>query len=386
MVTRVPVEPSILVWARNRNRLTLESAAKRLKCEIETLRKIEIGEVAPIATLFRKMAVVYLVPEATLLGLDTPPLERELPKDFRSFDGTPVELSYETIIAIRQVEARQDALAELAEIDTDIIAPMLPHRSLQDNAEKLGEEFRKEIDFPILAQMRAKPEAAFLRWRILIEKMGVSVYVEPFGKDTSRGVSRFYNAFPAIIIDQNEKLPGARSFTLFHEYAHLLLRQTGVSNFNPRNRVEAFCNRFASAVLMPREAVEAVFKNALMVGAQPTIEELSDGANRLCVTISQIAWRLESLEFVTPGFFNRIASFLKKPDKRKGGGGGPDTFKYAYLSRFGHYLPEAVFSAHERGYISKVDASRLLNVKPTYFAPLRKIITGRNAGEQIDER
>jgi Zn-dependent peptidase ImmA (M78 family) len=259
----------------------------------------------------------------------------------------------------------------------------LPRRH---HAEKLGEEFRKEIDFPILAQMRAKPEAAFLCWRILIEKMGVSVYVEQFGKDTSRGVSLFYNAFPAIIIDQNEKLPGARSFTLFHEYAHLLLRQTGVSNFDPRNRVEAFCNRFASAVLMPREAMEAVFKNALMDGAQPSVEELSDGANRLCVTISQIAARLESLQLVRPGFYIRIASVLKKPDKRRRGGGGPDTFKYAYLSRFGHYLPEAVFGAYERGHLSKVDASRLLKVKPTYFVPLRKIIAGRNAGEQLGER
>jgi Zn-dependent peptidase ImmA (M78 family)/DNA-binding XRE family transcriptional regulator len=386
MLTRVPVEPKILVWARNRNKLSLEGAAKRLNCEIETLRKIESGDVIPAATLFRKMAIVYLVPEATLLGLDAPPPERELPKDFRSFDGTPVELSYETMVAIRQVEARQDALAELAEIDTDIIAPVLPHRSLQDNAEKFGEEFRKEIGFPILVQMRAKPEAAFLRWRILIEKIGVSVYVEPFGKDTSRGVSLFYNAFPAIIIDQNEKLPGARSFTLFHEYAHLLLRQAGVSNFDPRNRVEAFCNRFASAVLMPREAMEAVFKNILMDGAQPTMEELSDGANQLCVTIHQIAARLESLQFVRSGYYNRVTSVLKKPDKKKRGGGGSDTFKYAYLSRFGHYLPEAVFGAHERGHLSKIGASRLLKIKPAYFAPLRKIISGRNAGEQIDER
>lgn len=136
---------------------------------------------------------------------------------------------------------------------------------------------------------------------------------------------------------------------------------------------------------MPREAIEAVFKNILMDGAEPSMEELSDGANSLCVTISQIAARLESLNLAKQGFYNSIASVLNKPDKKKSGG-GPDTFKYAYLSRFGHYLPETVFGAYERGHLSKVEASRLLNVKPSYFVPLRKIITSRNAGEQIDER
>jgi Zn-dependent peptidase ImmA (M78 family) len=44
-------------------------------------------------------------------------------------------------------------------------------------------------------------------------------------------------------------------YTLIREYAHLLIRRPGISDQNPRNPVEAFCNRFEAAFLMPIEAL-----------------------------------------------------------------------------------------------------------------------------------
>jgi transcriptional regulator with XRE-family HTH domain len=238
MVTRVAADHGVLKWAREHNKLSVESAAALLKCKPEQLIKIEDGDVQPHATLFRRMSDVYFVPEATLLGL-VHPIERPLPRDFRSFDGAAVALSYETIRAIRNVEARQEALAFLAEIDDAIISPNLPIHSLKENPETLGAGFRQQLGFPIIDQLRLTAEQAFTKWRILVEDLGVSVYIEPLGEDDARGVSIFFNDFPAILVDQNEQLYGARSFTLVHEFCHILLRQAGISNFNSRNSVEA---------------------------------------------------------------------------------------------------------------------------------------------------
>jgi Zn-dependent peptidase ImmA (M78 family) len=379
MVMRVEADNRVLTWARKRINLTLERAAALLKCKPGVLQKIEDGEVSPSATLFRRMSDLYLLPEATLLGLATP-AERPLPRDFRSFDGAAVSLSYETVMAIRRAEARQEALAYLSEIDSSIVAPNLPIHSLKENPEKLGAGFRHQLGFPIVDQLRLRSEQAFVRWRALIEDLGVSVFVEPLGDDDSRGVSLFFNDFPAIIVDQNEKLAGARSFTLLHEFGHILVRQGGISNFNPRNVVERFCNQFAAAFLLPVEAVQAAFpKGVLHSGDDPTIPILSAAANKLCITISQLALRLEELGFANKGYYQRVARVLKPPTPKARGKGGPE-YKYLYVSRYGHHLPDAVLGSLDRGAITTMEASRMLEVAPHHFAPIRQLVKDRQAG------
>jgi Zn-dependent peptidase ImmA (M78 family) len=374
MVTRVGADKGVLEWARKRIQLSVEQAAALLKCKLDLLQQIEAGDVSPNATLFRRMAGVYMLPEATLLGLATP-VQRPLPRDFRSFDGAAVAVSYETIRAIRVVEARQEALAELAELDNAIIPPNLPIHSLNEDPAKLGDAFRKQLGFPILDQLRLATPQAFTRWRLLIEDVGVSVYVEPLGEDDTRGMSIYFNDFPAIVIDQNEKFFGARSFTLMHEFGHLLLRQAGISNFNPRNRVERFCNQFAASFLLPLEAIEAAFP-AEALKAEPAVAELAMAANKLCVTISQLALRLEELGFTKPGYFKRVVSVLKPPTPKRRGKGGPD-YKYVYLSRFGHHLPGTVFDSLDRGAITSTQAARLLEVSPIHFGPIRQVMKDR---------
>src|SRR6202040_756339 len=124
----------------------------------------------------------------------------------------------------------------------------------------------------------------------------------------------------------------ARSFTLLHEFGHILLRQSGISSFNSRNTVERFCNQFAAAFLLPVEAVEAAFPREVLE-SEPSILQLEAAAKKLCVTISQLARRLEDMGRAKTGYFNRVVSTLSPPVPQRPGKGGPD-YKYVYLSRF----------------------------------------------------
>jgi Zn-dependent peptidase ImmA (M78 family) len=383
MVTRVSADRGVLKWARLRNQLTVERAATLLKCQADFLQKIEDGIATPTATLFRRMAEIYFVPEATLLGLAMPQ-ERPLPKDFRSFDGAKVELSYETIAAIRRVEARQESLSYLAELDESVVAPNLPIHSIKENPEKLGSDFRQQLGFPILDQLRLTPDQAFIRWRILVEGLGVAVYIEDLGEDDSRGISIFFNDFPAIVVDQNEKLAGAKAFTLFHELGHLLIRQSGISNFNSRNAVESFCNKFSAAFLLPIEAIEAAFA-ASALDTEPTIAELSAAARKLCVTISQLALRLEEIGRAKKGFYNRISKVLSPPIPKTRRLNERPPYKYVYTSRYGHHLPETVFGSLERGVITPTQAARILELSPNHFEPIRKVVRDRRPNEEARE-
>lgn len=375
MVMRVAADKATLIWARKRMRLPIERAAELLNCDPGLLSKIELGEVFPNATLFRRMSDVYVLPEATLLGV-TQPMVRELPKDFRSFEGATVELSYETLLAIRSVELRQETLAFIADMDSALVAPNLPIYTLRDNPSKLGEDFRMQLGFPLIDQLRITVEQAFIRWRRLVEDMGVSVYVEPFGQDDSRGVSMYFNAFPAIIIDQREKNVGARNFTLFHEFCHLLIRQAGISNFSAKNSVEAFCNKFAASFLMPRKAIEAAFPYGALQNAEPSIAELNIAANKLCVTLSQLSLRIEDLGLVKQGYFNKTIKVIAPAIKKKKPAKVP--YKYTYLSRYGNNLPETILSTLDRGTISAIEAGRILELSPANFANVRKVIKDRS--------
>jgi transcriptional regulator with XRE-family HTH domain len=64
MVTRVAADKGVLKWARERNKLSIESAATLLKCNVSLLEKIEKGDLSPNATLFRRMSDVYVLPES----------------------------------------------------------------------------------------------------------------------------------------------------------------------------------------------------------------------------------------------------------------------------------------------------------------------------------
>jgi Zn-dependent peptidase ImmA (M78 family) len=61
----------------------------------------------------------------------------------------------------------------------------------------------------------------------LVEAQGVFVYqINASTTDDWRGIAIFDERnIPVIVINSNETFPAAKSFTLFHEYAHLLLRQ-----------------------------------------------------------------------------------------------------------------------------------------------------------------
>ena len=75
----------------------------------------------------------------------------------------------------------------------------------------------------------------------------------PMPPDELSGFSVFRDGMAAICINDREPTEGAKIFTLLHEYSHLLLRRTGISDENNDNEVERFCNEFAASFLIPRQ-------------------------------------------------------------------------------------------------------------------------------------
>jgi len=77
--------------------------------------------------------------------------------------------------------------------------------------------------------------------------------------EEASGFAFWSDVLPFMVINRKDAY-ARRTFSMFHELAHLMLRQSGVSDLDiegPRpaddEKIEVFCNQVAAAALMPRD-------------------------------------------------------------------------------------------------------------------------------------
>ena len=377
MVTRVPVAHLVLKWAREACGLTVEEAAVLLDCKPDLLRVVEAGKKFPSASMFREMAARYGFPEATLMAAD-PPILPSIPTDHRTFDGVPPRLTYQTLLAIRSVQFRQESIQELSEMDDDIAAPKLRRYTLSDDPEVVAGEERRRFAVTVRNQLQSAPDKLWMTYRMRIEAMGVAVYVEDYPIEDCRGVSLFVGDFPAIIISSNERRAQWKLFSLLHEYAHLLVRAPGISDqkYSTRDGAERFCNQFAAAFLMPEDAISALLAVSRGTPQEFTIAALEEAARVIGVSISALALRLEDLGFTPKGFFSRVRAMIRPPTT-KPPTPGQIPRQYTVLNQFGHRYSGDVLRSLENGVLTTVEASRMLNANPNLLPTISRTIEGR---------
>jgi len=374
MVTRVPIEYRVIVWARNACGLTLEEAAELLGCKADLLRRVESGTLLPSASMFREMANRYGFPEATLMAAEPPELPA-IPTDHRTFEGLPPKLTYKTLIAIRSVQFRQESIQELAEIDEDIAAPELRRYARSNDPEVVANAERKSFAVPVRDQLQSSADKLWMTYRMRIEALGVAVYVEDFPIEDCRGVSLFVGDFPAIILNSNEKRAEWKLFSLLHEYAHLLIREPGISDQKRRTRdsVERFCNQFAAAFLMPEAAISAVLAVSRDLPQEFAITALEEAARTIGVSISALALRLEDLGFSPAGYFNRVRALIRPPTAKPPKDGQPPR-KYVVLNQYGHRYSGDVLRSLDNGVLTPLEASRMLQANPNLLPSISDTI------------
>jgi Zn-dependent peptidase ImmA (M78 family) len=275
-------------------------------------------------------------------------------------------------LAIRRVQARQESLRELAEYDPAITQSQLPKYSQAGNPVDAGERERGRLGPSVTEQLRMSADKFWVYLRLAVEAQGVSVYLEDFPVEDCRGVSLFVDGFPAILLSANERRASWKSFSLMHEFAHILIREPGISDQNATTRspVERYCNQFAAAFLLPKNAIESM----LTVSREARsfdLAELEEAADRLNVSISTLALRLEELGYDLAGLYAQIRSMLKTNSAQR------KPKQYLVLNRLGHRYTSDVLGSLERGILTRLDASRMLNTNPGMLPQLRNTISTR---------
>ena len=370
-MAEVPVNGKVLKWAREIRGLRLDEAAKLLSVSSGELDAYESGEKKPLVGFLRTMSAKYRINFSSLLMPEPLPVKK-LPTDYRTRFGKQ-RLSIETIVAIEEV---REALEVFRDISSTRKSPVhkarLGQATLRDDPEELAAHERRKFGVSFDVQRSWKRLwRARIEWRKRIEERGVFTYMVAMPVEELSGFSVFHNDLAAICVNDNESTEGAKIFTFFHEYCHLLLRRSGISDEKDGNSVERFCNKFAASFLIPRNQLQYAI-SAILGDITPPYEFSDNDVKRLSrgflVSNRAVAFRLEETGFAPNGFYGRRTApwDLPAPPRPVTADSQPDYVRIRF-KRNGPLHTSTVLEAVKRKAINSFDASELIGIRPQYF-------------------
>ena len=390
---QLPYNGKMLRWAREWRGKSLEEAAEKLNVQPARIALWEAGDAddKPTVRQARNLADFYGRSFLEFFYDDPPDIkESELIPDFRvdAYAADPRE-NREILEIQHWAEAQRLNAIELFE-DIGEDPPSFPAdliASIDDDVEEAAITTRKTLDFTIDRQKRLTGEEqrnlpSLLRSRM--EKAGVLVLRR---NSLSRwGVSGFCVAtFPLPIVVYSAEAPGRQAFTLMHEFGHVILRQSAISGADVSRegstfdrKVERWCNRFASAFLIPKAALLELRRLPDRPAASIDDVTLSTLARVFRVSQHAMLIRLVNIGYVDGDYYWAIMlpRFRAQEKAWKGGGRSP-YWASRVVNNLGSMYTGLVLEAWGTGRIPFHQAADYFGLKnPVHLADIRQEFGG----------
>lgn len=294
-----PVTPQVLSWALAEDGRPLIELAEALDVNEDTLQAWATGDTSPTVGQVSDLAKVLRRPRA-LFFLPRPPTGAGLPSTFRHPPGSDRDVSQEARKRVRRTRRVQQALAWALRDEPPV---ELPVAVLDEEPQRAAAVVRDWVGVPLEAQLRWRDDRTALNgWRQALDGVGVFVFASQIGRDDVRGFSMWDQHAPLIVFNVSGVSAAARTFTVFHELSHLVLRKDSAC-VEPRDgglvgaEVERWCERFAADLLMPASDVRRFLWEKPV--AQVSVDTVADLARRYRVSARAAAVRLVELGLAT---------------------------------------------------------------------------------------
>ncbi len=369
------LNPEVLKWAREWRGRTLEDAATRTKQDVRIVEAWESGEKIPTVKQARKLADFYDRPFLELLLPHPPKLPEpvSLP-DYRMHrDAQPPSQDWELRHIQQWAETQRinaiDLYSEIGEQPPDV--PQTLHARLSDKPSAIAARSREILGFSIESQVemtKAEAEKFPGILRQLFESIGVlTLKHTELAKLKVRGIC--IAEFPVPTIVFTTESPAAQAFSLAHEFAHVLIKRSGVSgDVDQRTEpegVEDWCNRYAGAFLMPETYLRQ------LLGAPPTRPEnhiedakLSALAKQMRVSPHAMLIRLVYLGYVNRAYYwNVKRAEFHEQEGAYTGGGRSTYYGSRYRARQGDLYTGLVLEAWSLGRITNHNAAQFMGIR-----------------------
>ena len=273
------ITEAVLIWAREQAGYSSEEAAHKLRVKDERYKawENEDDDLKPTIKQLRRIAKLYKRP-VSLFYLAEPPDGFKPMRDFRRLPGEGLRSYSPALLHEMEIaQQRRNLALELFHEVGEAITEFTLSASLSGDPEDLGEQIRKELGISFADQIqwrRHDPLGPFKAWRRALESLDVLVFqMGSVNREEASGFALAERILPIIAVNRGD-VPNRRTFSLLHEFVHVLLRLSGASDLDvdatrppEEQEVEIFCNHAAAAALMPRQHV---FDNSL-VKAHPGV-------------------------------------------------------------------------------------------------------------------
>ena len=388
---KATVDPTVLIWARETAGFSLEGAAAKLKIEEERLTAWEQGGDQPSIPQLRKLAETYKRPLAVLYLHEPPTNSFQAMHDFRRLPDLGMRrFSPELTLEIRLAQQRRELALELFEDGNEAPTPFTLETTINKNPEVIADVIRNTlgVDYAMQSHWRDQ-RIAFLAWRAKIEELGVLVFqASRIESNEASGFAYWDDALPFMVVNRKDTY-SRRIFSMFHEFVHLMLRQSGVSDLDIEGlrpdadeRIEVFCNQVAAAALMPRslflsEECIAARGDGLHDWDDETVKTLS-----LTFSVSReaIVRRLLTFGRTTDAFYRRKrAQYAKEYQQQQQrnrekneGKPIPRNMPRETVATFGRPFVRRVIENYHLDRISLSDVSGYLGVKVRHVAGIEQ--------------
>ena len=369
--TKAPINPEILVWARERAGFTQEELMA--KPRFKKLKEWENGQTKPTLKQVKAIASAIYVPVGYLFFSNPP--EEPLPiPDFRTFAGKAVKQPSPNLLEIIYAcQERQSWYRDFALKNGDSIPSFVGSASIQMPQKSIAKKMRETLGFDVDSRKKCKTWTDALK--ILIRQaedagvlMMVSGIVNSITKrkldpDEFRGFALSDPIAPLIFINGKDT-KSAQMFTLAHELAHIWIGASALSNSETKqtsdyNKEELWCNAVAAELLVPMDKLRTEFRK----NKSPAVE-INRMARIFKVSKLVILRRLLDANCINQEEFENmwkqeIDSLQERSQVSRGGG----NFSRSTLSRVGRRFALALIVSTLEGQTLYRDAFRMLGVK-----------------------
>ncbi len=383
------IQPRVLRALRVASGYETDEVAAKLQTETEKVEAWETGEKPLSMSQLRRLAVVFKRPISDFF-LEAPIPLQPLPHDFRRTGGKGLKnYSPRLRFELRSAERRRRFAIELAEgIGSPFEVFAFRRRlALSDDPEIAGGRLREFLRVSIAEQNSWREDRrGYNGWRGKIEASGVLVF-QTTSVETSEmlGFALAFEQTPVIGVNRRLR-PHGRTFTMVHEFVHLLLGESAICDIDEEalrppaeQAVEVFCNRVAGAALVPmpelRERLPV--NDAGPVWSDDALKELS---KTFSVSEEVILRRLLIGRLTTDAFYRaKRAEYavryarLAEEQKLKQTEMKRDTPREA-VGNLGAGFARLVLAGYEADAINLMDASRILGVKAAKVARVGELV------------
>ena len=367
-MSRVPVNPELLRWARERSGMAQDDLAAKFN----KLPEWEDGDTQPTLKQVEAFARAVHVPIGYLF-LSEPPEEVVPIPDFRTFAGQAITRPSPNLLdTIYTCQERQSWYRDFARVTQQPEIGFVGSATVDTPPETTAARVHEVLGFDLVARRECPTWTDALRLFIRqAEDAGVLVMVSGVVRSNNhrrldpaefRGFA-LSDPFAPLIFVNGADSKAAQMFTLAHELAHLWLGASALSDCEAAlrpglRREEVWCNAVAAELLVPLAALRAELQ-----GDEALPQALSRLARAFKVSTLVILRRLLDANWLDRGRFDAAwvqeIEHVRSLPQRNGGGGD---FYRTTLSRVGRRFARALVVSTLEGQTLYRDAFRMLGV------------------------